>query len=165
MYSTSIPMSMMPSSKEAVISKSPILSALRSPVGTADSTKTFDSGYFSFSEENTLKPSGHRGSISSTTTSSSTTSDSHGAEIRVTTVTTKTTTKVDILQRHFEKPTEEATVEELLARPPLKHSLSHYVRNARDRRVPTVDLGEEKKRFEKAKAELLAAKAAFDLKI
>lgn len=157
----------MPSSKEAVISKSPILSALRSPAGTADSTKTFDSGYFSsFSEENTLKPSGHRGSISSTTTtSSSATSDSHGAEIRLTTLTTKTTTKVDILQRHFEKPTEEATVEELLARPPLKHSLSHYVKNARDRRVPVADLEEERKRFEKAKAELLAAKAAFDLKI
>ncbi|KAK3340442.1 hypothetical protein B0H65DRAFT_259318 [Neurospora tetraspora] len=172
MYSTSIPMSIMPSSKEAVISKSPILSALRSPVGTADSTnKTFDSGYFSsFSQETTLKPSAHRGSISSTMTTSSvattsTTSDAAVAEIRITTVTTKTTTKVDILQRRFPKPTEEASVEELLARPPLKHSLSHYVKNARDKRLHMVDPEEERKRFEKAKAELLAAKAAFDLKI
>ncbi|KAJ4414404.1 hypothetical protein N0V85_003159 [Neurospora sp. IMI 360204] len=171
MYSTSIPMSIMPSSKETVISKSPILSALRSPGGTTDSTKTFDSGYFSsFSEETTLKPSARRGSISSTMTTSSvattsTTSDAAVAEIRITTVTTKTTTKVDTMQRTFNKPMEEASVEELLARPPLKHSLSHYVKNARDRRLPVVDPEEERKRFEKAKTELLAAKAAFDLKI
>ncbi|EGO57773.1 hypothetical protein NEUTE1DRAFT_109965 [Neurospora tetrasperma FGSC 2508] len=131
MYSTSIPMSIMPSSKETLISKSPILSALRSPVGTA-------SGH-------------HRSSISSTTSSvvtTSTTSDAAVVEVRVTT-----------------KPAEEATIEELLARPPPKHSLSYYVKNARDRRMPVVDPEEERMRFEKAKAELLAAKAAFDLKI
>ncbi|KAK3948884.1 hypothetical protein QBC32DRAFT_46737 [Pseudoneurospora amorphoporcata] len=168
MYSTSIPMSTMPSSKETVISKSPILSALRTPVGPADSNKTFDSGYFSsFSEVTTLKPSAHRGSISSvnTTSSAATNSTSDANEIRVTTVTTKITTKLDPMQCQFTKPTEEATVEELLARPPLKHSLSHYVKNARDRRLPAVDPEEERKRFQKAKAELLAAKAAFDLKI
>lgn len=80
-------------------------------------------------------------------------------------MTTKITTKLDTMQRQFNKPTEEATVEELLARPPLKHSLSHYVKTARDRRMPTVDPEEERKRLEKVKAELLAAKAAFDLKI
>ena len=159
-------MSIMSSSKETVISKSPILSALRSPMASADSTKTMDSGYFS--EETTLKPSGHRGSVSSTITNSSiattsTTSDA-GIEIRVTTVTTQTTTKLDTLQRHFPKPQEEATVEELLARPPLKGSLAHYVKNARDRRVPVADPEQEKKRFQQAKAELLAMKAAFDLK-
>lgn len=118
----------MPSSKETLISKSPILSALRSPVGTASGR--------------------HRSSISSTTSSIVTTSDAAVVEVRVTT-----------------KPTEEATIEELLARPPPKHSLSYYVKNARDRRMPVVDPEEEKMRFEKAKAELLAAKAAFDLKI
>ena len=154
----------MSSSKEAVISKSPILSALRTP----DSSKTTDSGYFSsFTEETSLKPSAHRGSISSvnTTSSAATNSTSDGIEIRVTTVTTKVTTKLDPMQRQFPKPTEEPTLDELLARPPLKHSVSHYVKNARDARKPTVDAEEERKQLEKLKAELLAAKAAFDLKL
>lgn len=38
------------------------------------------------------------------------------------------------------------------------NSLSHYVKNGRDRRLPTVDSEEERKRLEKVKA-------AFDLKI
>lgn len=38
------------------------------------------------------------------------------------------------------------------------NSLSHYVKNGRDRRLPTVDSEEERKRLEKVRA-------AFDLKI
>ena len=68
---------------------------------------------------------------------------------------------VDALSRNFPKPTQEHSVEEMLARPPQKWSLGAYVKSARDARAPVADNKEQQARaFTDAKKELLAAKEA-----
>jgi hypothetical protein len=62
------------------------------------------------------------------------------------------------MTRHFPKPAEELSVEEMLSRPPQKHSLGHYVKNARDVKAPVVDKAKQAREFEEAKKELLRAK-------
>jgi hypothetical protein len=69
---------------------------------------------------------------------------------------------LDALQRTFPAPKEELTLEEMLARPPQKWSVGHYVKNAREARTPVEDKDEKAKAFAQAKAELLAAKAQLD---
>ncbi|KAK1751745.1 hypothetical protein QBC47DRAFT_364099 [Echria macrotheca] len=48
----------------------------------------------------------------------------------VTVATPEPPVKLDPLRRHFPKPTDEVKLEELLARPPLRYSLGHYVKKA-----------------------------------
>lgn len=67
---------------------------------------------------------------------------------------------VDALSRHFPKPTEEPTLEEMLARPPQKWSVGHYVKNAREAKTPVHDKEQQAKAFAEAKRELLASKEA-----
>lgn len=69
---------------------------------------------------------------------------------------------VDALSRNFPAPKEDASLDEMLARPPQKWSVGHYVKNAREARAPVEDKDERAKAFEKAKKELLAAKASLD---
>ncbi|RKU40292.1 hypothetical protein DL546_001698 [Coniochaeta pulveracea] len=69
---------------------------------------------------------------------------------------------LDALQRTFPAPKEEHTLEEMLARPPQKWSVGHYVKNAREARTPVEDKDEKVKAFARTKAELLAAKAQLD---
>jgi hypothetical protein len=69
---------------------------------------------------------------------------------------------LDALQRTFPAPKEEHTLEEMLARPPQKWSVGHYVKNAREARTPVEDKDEKARAFARAKAELLAAKAQLD---
>ncbi|KAK3333435.1 hypothetical protein B0T19DRAFT_440196 [Cercophora scortea] len=64
----------------------------------------------------------------------------------------------DAMTKSFPKPTRELSVEEMLARPAQKHSLSHYLKNARDCRVPVVDKAKSAKDFADAKRDLLRAK-------
>jgi hypothetical protein len=69
---------------------------------------------------------------------------------------------LDALQRTFPAPKDELTLEEMLAKPPQKWSVGHYVKNARVARTPVEDKDEKAKAFARAKAELLAAKAQLD---
>ncbi|KAK3944638.1 hypothetical protein QBC46DRAFT_157616 [Diplogelasinospora grovesii] len=75
-----------------------------------------------------------------------------------TSLSQKTPKKLDALQRQFPKPEHEPTVEEMLARPPQKWSVGHYVKNAREVKAPVVDKEQEAKAFAEAKKELLRAK-------
>jgi hypothetical protein len=70
--------------------------------------------------------------------------------------------KVDALSRHFPKPEQEPTLEELLARPPQKWSVGHYVKNAREARTPVHDKEQQARAFAEAKRELLAAKQTLE---
>jgi hypothetical protein len=69
---------------------------------------------------------------------------------------------VDALSRQFPKPTHEPSLEEMLARPPQKWSVGHYVKNAREAKTPVQDKEQQAKAFAEAKRELLAAKAAME---
>ncbi|KAB5570222.1 hypothetical protein GE09DRAFT_699960 [Coniochaeta sp. 2T2.1] len=69
---------------------------------------------------------------------------------------------VDALSRTFPKPTEEPTLEQMLARPPQKWSVGHYVKNARDAKAAVRDKDAQAKAFAEAKRELLAAKEAME---
>jgi hypothetical protein len=69
---------------------------------------------------------------------------------------------LDALSRHFPKPDYEPTLEEMLARPPQKWSVGHYVKNAREAKAPVRDKEQQARAFEEAKRELLAAKAALE---
>ncbi|KAB5558502.1 hypothetical protein GE09DRAFT_1058501 [Coniochaeta sp. 2T2.1] len=71
---------------------------------------------------------------------------------------------VDALSRTFPKPTEEPTLEEMLARPPQKWSVGHYVKNARDAKAAVRDKDAQAKAFAEAKRELLAAKEAMEMR-
>jgi len=70
--------------------------------------------------------------------------------------------KVDALSRNFPKPDHEPTLEEMLARPPQKWSVGHYVKNAREARTPVQDKEQQARAFADAKRELLAAKEALE---
>ncbi|KXX73980.1 hypothetical protein MMYC01_202271 [Madurella mycetomatis] len=65
---------------------------------------------------------------------------------------------LDAMSRNFPKPAHEPSLEELLARPPGKRSLGHYVKNAREVAPPPVDPAQRARKFEDAKRELLRAK-------
>ncbi|KAK3900446.1 hypothetical protein C8A05DRAFT_35910 [Staphylotrichum tortipilum] len=69
---------------------------------------------------------------------------------------------LDTMSRDFPKPAHEPSLDELLARPPGKWSLGHYVKNARPRRdaaaATAARAEEEARRFEEAKRELRRAK-------
>ncbi|GAB1320613.1 hypothetical protein MFIFM68171_10823 [Madurella fahalii] len=65
---------------------------------------------------------------------------------------------LDAMSRDFPKPAHEPSLEELLARPPGKRSLGHYVKNAREVAPPPVDPEQRARKFEDAKRELLRAK-------
>jgi hypothetical protein len=67
-------------------------------------------------------------------------------------------TPVDALSRQVPKPTHDATLDEMLARPPQRWSLGHYVKNARETRIATLDKEQQAKAFQDAKKELLKAK-------
>ncbi|KAH8909521.1 hypothetical protein BR93DRAFT_924503 [Coniochaeta sp. PMI_546] len=69
---------------------------------------------------------------------------------------------LDALSRNFPKPAQEPTVEEMLARPPQKWSVGHYVKNAREAKTPVHDKEQQAKAFAEAKRELLAAKEALE---
>ncbi|OIW33256.1 hypothetical protein CONLIGDRAFT_165860 [Coniochaeta ligniaria NRRL 30616] len=69
---------------------------------------------------------------------------------------------LDALSRNFPKPTHEPTLEEMLARPPQKWSVGHYVKNAREAKAPVHDKEQQAKAFAEAKRELLAAKEALE---
>lgn len=67
---------------------------------------------------------------------------------------------LDALSRHFPKPAQESSVEEMLARPPQKWSLGAYVKSAREARAPVQDKEQQARAFADTKKELLAAKEA-----
>ncbi|KAK4123712.1 hypothetical protein N657DRAFT_421792 [Parathielavia appendiculata] len=74
---------------------------------------------------------------------------------------------LDPLSREYPKPTHEPSLDELLSRPPLKWSLGHYVKSARERKTVDNDGQEEeeeerRRRFEEAKRNLLRAKEMID---
>jgi hypothetical protein len=70
---------------------------------------------------------------------------------------------LDALSRDFPKPAHEPSLDELLARPPGKWSLGHYVKNARAVTPPApLDPAERARQFEEAKRELLRAKAELE---
>jgi hypothetical protein len=50
----------------------------------------------------------------------------------------------------------------MLARPPQKWSVGHYVKNARETKAPVHDKEQQAKAFAEAKRELLAAKEALE---
>ncbi|KAL2143361.1 hypothetical protein VTI28DRAFT_10540 [Corynascus sepedonium] len=63
------------------------------------------------------------------------------------------------LSRDYPKPTEEATLEEMLARKPCKHSLGHYVRNPKESNIhheprTEAEFAERARKFEEIKREL-----------
>ncbi|KAK3692531.1 hypothetical protein B0T22DRAFT_475443 [Podospora appendiculata] len=64
----------------------------------------------------------------------------------------------DAMTKTFPKPTRELSVEEMLARPAQKYSLGHYIKNARDCRMPVVDKAKSAQDFADVKRELLRAK-------
>ncbi|KAK1765689.1 hypothetical protein QBC33DRAFT_560609 [Phialemonium atrogriseum] len=124
---------------------------------SSDSTKTNDTSYFPNSPQSlasstsslavsdfSLRPP----QPSRATTTSSTTSTSSQSRI----------TPIDALSRQYPAPIREVSVEEMLARPPQKWSLGHYVKNAREARTPVLDKEQQGKDFAEAKRELLAAK-------
>lgn len=91
----------------------------------------------------------HRPQQSSrTTTTSSTSSTSSRSSL----------TPVDALSRQYPAPTKDITVEEMLARPPPRWSLGHYVRHAREARTPSLSKEQQAKEFADVKRELLVAK-------
>jgi len=63
--------------------------------------------------------------------------------------------KLDPMTRVYPKPTTELNLDELLARTPGKWSVAHYVKNARDLRIPVMSAAEQAKDFEETKKELL----------
>ncbi|CAK7235461.1 hypothetical protein SEUCBS140593_009290 [Sporothrix eucalyptigena] len=63
----------------------------------------------------------------------------------------------DPLERAYPKPEQDIDVGAALAREPLKWSLGHWKKNARDVARPTTTPGESKKRFEDIKDELRRA--------
>lgn len=69
---------------------------------------------------------------------------------------------LDAMSRDFPKPDHEPTLEEMLARPPQKWSVGHYVKNAREAKLPVRDKEEQARAFADAKRELLAAKAELE---
>lgn len=69
---------------------------------------------------------------------------------------------LDALSRDFPKPDHEHTLEEMLARPPQKWSVGHYVKNAREAKTPVHDKEQKARAFAEAKRELLAAKEAME---
>jgi hypothetical protein len=66
--------------------------------------------------------------------------------------------RVDPLSRDFPKPAREPTLEEMLARPPQKWSLGHYVKHAREARVPVPDKEAQARAFAETKQQLLKAR-------
>ncbi|KAK2070525.1 hypothetical protein P8C59_005011 [Phyllachora maydis] len=66
----------------------------------------------------------------------------------------------DALNRHFPAPADDPPpLDELLARPPLRWSLGHYIKRAREARPPPpVDRAREAQRFAEAKDELRRAR-------
>ncbi|KAK4245392.1 hypothetical protein C7999DRAFT_16401 [Corynascus novoguineensis] len=63
------------------------------------------------------------------------------------------------LSRDYPKPTEEATLEEMLARKPCKHSLGHYLRNPKESNIhheprTEAEFAERARKFEETKREL-----------
>ncbi|KAK0621249.1 hypothetical protein B0T17DRAFT_508620 [Bombardia bombarda] len=132
-----------------------------SPEPVSGSRKPSEAGYFSSA------PTSHRSSMSSSTSGATVLTASVDLERdqRVVTTTTTTTTrpKVDAMSCKFPKPTQEATLEEMLARPPQKWSVGHYVKHARDYQAPAVDKEKQAKAFADTKRELLKAKE--DLKM
>ncbi|KAK4106614.1 hypothetical protein N658DRAFT_503044 [Parathielavia hyrcaniae] len=78
---------------------------------------------------------------------------------------------LDPMSRQYPKPAHEPSLDELLSRPPLKWSLGHYVKSARERKAGDgLGLGQQqqeeeeqrRRRFEEAKRNLLRAKEAID---
>ncbi len=121
-------------------------SFLTSPsVESTISDQSGDSGYFPTAGDDS-RP---RSSMSSTTSDSQTVT---GVAIG------DAPTKVDALSRHFPKPAEDISVEEMLERPAQKHSLGHWFKNARDLKPLPVDKAKQAKEFEETKKELLRAK-------
>jgi hypothetical protein len=76
-------------------------------------------------------------------------------------MTTGVEAPLDPLSRSYPKPAHEPSLDELLARAPLKWSLGHYVKNARERKV-VEDPEERARRFEEAKMRLLRDKERID---
>lgn len=69
---------------------------------------------------------------------------------------------LDAMSRSFPKPAHEPSLDELLARPPAKWSLGHYVKNAREVAPLPADPAQRARQFEDAKRELLRAKAEME---
>ncbi|KAL1843421.1 hypothetical protein VTJ49DRAFT_1771 [Mycothermus thermophilus] len=72
---------------------------------------------------------------------------------------------LDPLSRDFPKPANEPSLEELLARKPLRHSLQHVLRNPREpavQRKEEEEAAERQRKFEEAKKKLLEAKEELD---
>jgi hypothetical protein len=64
------------------------------------------------------------------------------------------------MSRQFPKPTHEPSLDELLARKPGKFSLSHYVKNPRDQKIPgtpatEAEAAERARKFEEVKRKLV----------
>ncbi|KAK0646596.1 hypothetical protein B0T16DRAFT_390999 [Cercophora newfieldiana] len=97
-------------------------------------------------------PSSPRSSMSSTISAQS------DIASRLTTSAAAPRVKLDPMIRHYPKPTEEIDVEAMLARKPLKGTLSHYFKNARDVKIPVKTAAQQAKDFEDTKKELLRAK-------
>jgi len=66
--------------------------------------------------------------------------------------------RLDPLRREYPKPTHEPTIDELLARRPLKWSFSHHRVHARDVVAPAFDKDREAAELERTKMELLRAR-------
>ncbi|KAL1873452.1 hypothetical protein VTK73DRAFT_950 [Phialemonium thermophilum] len=95
-----------------------------------------------------------------TTTSSSTSSVSSSSSLSTPFQhsTRLTPSPVDVLSRQYPPPPPEVNLDEMLARPPQKWSLGHYVKNAREPRQRTLDKEQQEREFANTKRELLAAK-------
>ena len=61
------------------------------------------------------------------------------------------------MARQYPPPAQQASVEEMLARPPQKWSLGHYVKNAREAKIFSPNKEQKEREFANAKRELLAA--------
>lgn len=133
----------------------PLMSASESAVDESPAPAGGEPGYF---------PTSPRSSMSSTISAqsdliNSVTAAAKSAVAKPETIPSRPQiVKVDTMSRTFPKPTEEVSLEELLARKPHKWALGHWVENARPVRVPVVDKETMAKEFEKEKMELLRAK-------
>ncbi|KAK0711094.1 hypothetical protein B0H67DRAFT_646501 [Lasiosphaeris hirsuta] len=126
-------------------------SALTSPSESAIS----DSGNSDILPGPAAVSGSHRSSISSTASDLADGCPSH--VLRAATIPAPKV-RLDAMSREFPKPTHEPSLEEMLARPAQKWSLSHYVKNARDRKPPVVDKEKQAQDFEKTKNSLRQAR-------
>ncbi|KAK3357526.1 hypothetical protein B0T25DRAFT_516939 [Lasiosphaeria hispida] len=126
-------------------------SALTSPSESAIS----ESGNSDFFPGPAAVSSSHRSSMSSTASELIDGPPPHVLRVATTPVPT---VRLDAMSRQFPKPTHEPSLEEMLARPAQKWSLSHYVKNARDRKTPVADKEKEAQDFERTKNALRQAK-------